>query len=76
MRLPNNTSAKDALKECCKAHKKPPECPKLTWITRVNKDLNEIDPSLKIGDVKLEELAQDKQRWRSLTRRKTANVNQ
>jgi|GEM_PF-4699558 len=74
MRLPTETSAKVTLNECCKTHKRPPGCPKTTWISRTNKDLQEIDPSFKIGEAKIEEIAQDRSTWRLLTRNQRAHV--
>ncbi len=44
--------------------------PKTTWISSINHDLLDIDPTLKLGETKLQELAEDRSRWRKLTKPK------
>ncbi len=70
LRLPHEAPAQRALKEALIPAKRPPGRPKTTWISSINQDLLDIDPTLKLGESKLQELAEDRSRWRKLTKPK------
>ncbi len=70
LRLPDETPAKQALHEALIPVQKPKGRPKTTWISSINQDLKEIDPTLRlsIDSTEVLDLAQDKGRWRRLVR--------
>ncbi len=70
LRLPSETPAKQALHEALIPVPRPPGRPKTTWISSINEDLKNIDPTLKLSLESSEvlEIAQDRSRWRKLVR--------
>ena len=59
-RLPKDAPAKQALKECLRAVKRPRGKPKTTWIASVEKELREMNLNFQTAN----ELAQERPDWR------------
>ncbi len=70
LRLPPEAPAQKALSEALIPVRRPPGRPKTTWISSINQDLQEIDPTLKLGQQKLQDLAEDRSRWRNTVKPK------
>ncbi len=70
LRLPSEAPAQQALHEALIPVQRPPGRPKTTWISSINEDLKNIDPTLKLSLESSEvlEVAQDRSRWRKLVR--------
>ena len=64
LRLDENTPARKALEESIRPVKRPMGRPKPTWITHIQKDLQNLDPTLNLK--KAEEIAKGRFAWRRL----------
>ena len=62
MRLPEDSPCRQALNEFNRATKRPRGGQKLTWIRQVNRDLENMG----INTEKIEEIAQDRIRWKKI----------
>ena len=70
LRLPPEAPAQRALHEALIPVKRPPGRPKTTWISSINKDLQDKDPTLKLGEQKVQDIAEDRLKWRKLIKPK------
>ena len=73
MRLPEDSPARLALIEALKPSRRPQGRPKTTWISNMNKELQSIDPTLKLGTPQLEELCKNRAKWNSMIRERQAD---
>ena len=62
MRLPDDTSARQALKECERKTRNPKGRPKLTWLKQIRNQIKEM----KINYQDIETLTSDRFMWRTL----------
>jgi hypothetical protein len=72
MRLPETAPVQQALTEALRPTKRPPGKPKTTWVSRMNMDLKELSPQLKLGSEKLRVVTSDRAKWRALTKGESA----
>ncbi len=70
LRLPPEAPSQRALHEALIPVKRHPGRPKTTWVSSINKDLQDIDPTLKLGEQKVQGIAEDRLNWRKLIKRK------
>ncbi len=71
LRLPDETPAKQALKEFLRKTKRPPGKPKTTWLSQIKQQLSHlgIDPCDLDHVTALTGLANDRDAWRTMVRR-------
>ena len=72
LKVPGKKPARQDLKESLQPTRRLQCKPKATWISRVNQDLKELKPELKLGSETLSNIAGDREVWRSLIGAKSA----
>jgi hypothetical protein len=72
MRLPKTAPIQQALTEALRPIKRPSGKPKTTWVSRMNIDLKEPSPQLKLVSKQLRVVTSDRARWRALIKGESA----
>ncbi len=69
LRLDSDTPVRKCLDQALQPVKRPRGRPKQTWIKLVNEDLQSVNINLQIGQLELEELAQNRDEWREVVKK-------